>query len=140
MAIKKGDKVKIDYTGTFDDGVVFDSSEQHGSPLEFESGAGHIIRGLDRQIDGMELGEEKQVRIEPKEAYGDRNPELVQSIPKDKLPMKVEAGQMIMLGDQQGNRFPAVIAEVTTELVKIDLNHPLAGKPLNFKVKVVGID
>jgi FKBP-type peptidyl-prolyl cis-trans isomerase 2 len=140
MAVTKGSKVKIEYKGTFDDGSVFDSSEQHGSPLEFESGSGQIIKGLDSEVEGMEVGQEKDVRIEPSLAYGDRNPELVQTVPKEKLPMEVKQGQMILLGDPDGNRFPAVIADVTKDLVKIDLNHPLAGKHLNFKIKVVGID
>lgn len=140
MAVTKGSKVKIEYKGTFDDGSVFDSSEQHGSPLEFEAGSGQIIKGLDKEVQGMEVGQEKDVRIEPSLAYGDRNPELVQTVPKEKLPMEVKQGQMILLGDPDGNKFPAVIADVTKDLVKIDLNHPLAGKHLNFKIKVVGID
>jgi peptidylprolyl isomerase len=140
MTVAKGSKVKIEYKGTFDDGTVFDSSEQHGSPLEFEAGSGQIIKGLDKEVEGMEVGQEKDVRIEPGLAYGDRNPELVQTVPREKLPMEVKQGQMILLGDPDGNKFPAVIADVTKDIVKIDLNHPLAGKPLNFKIKVVGID
>jgi len=140
--IEKGKKVKLEYTGTFDDGTVFDASEKHGKPLEFESGAGQIIKGLDSQVMGMKVNEEKQVRIEAKDAYGDVNPKLVQTIPRDKLPadMEVKEGLMLMLSNPEGHQFPATVKKVTDTEVTLDMNHPLAGKDLNFKVKVISIE
>ncbi len=141
MPVKKGDKVKIEYTGTFDDGTVFDSSEKHGKPLEFEAGAGHVIKGFDAAVLGMEKGQEKEIKIQPKEAYGDRNPNLIKKIPKSQLPQgkEVKKGMMLMLSTPDGKQMPATIAEVTDDSISIDLNHPLAGKNLNFKIKVVDI-
>ncbi len=139
--VKKGSKVKIEYTGTFEDGTVFDSSEKQGAPLEFEAGSGQIIKGLDDAIIGMKKGEEKNLEIEPGEAYGDRNPQLLKRLPKEQFPpdKKIEAGTLLALQAQNGSQLPVRVAEVTENEVVLDLNHPLAGKKLNFKVKVVEI-
>ncbi len=139
--VKKGSKVKIDYTGTFDDGTVFDSSERHGAPLEFEAGSGQIIKGLDDAMIGMKKGEEKNVEIEPGKAYGDHNPQLLKRLPKEMFPKdkKIEAGMLLALQAPNGSQLPVRVAEVTDKEIVLDLNHPLAGKKLNFKVKVVEI-
>ncbi|MCK4521880.1 MAG: peptidylprolyl isomerase [Nanoarchaeota archaeon] len=140
MAIKKGDKVKVEYTGTLDDGTVFDTSEGK-QPLEFEAGAGQLIKGFDEAIMGMEKGEEKEIKLTPEKAYGDHNPELIKKIPRDKIPVpegkEIKPGMMLALGTPDGKQIPAKITEVTDKEITIDLNHPLAGKNLNFKVKVI---
>jgi len=140
MPIKKGDKIKVDYTGTFDDGTVFDTSEGK-QPLEFEAGAGKVIKGFDEAVIGMEKDEEKEIKIEPKEAYGDINPQMVQKIPRDKLPpgQEPKPGMMLGLGTPDGKQMPARITEVNEKEITIDLNHPLAGKTLNFKIKIIEI-
>jgi FKBP-type peptidyl-prolyl cis-trans isomerase 2 len=141
MAVGNGDKVKVEYKGTLDDGTVFDSSEAHGEPLEFEVGTGQIIPGFEEAIMGMEEGEEKEFKLEPSEAYGEHNPELVKAVPRDKMPLdeEPEAGMMLLTELPNGAKIPAVITEVTKEEVTIDLNHPLAGKTLTFEIKVIGI-
>src|SRR3989344_3700815 len=126
--MKQGDKVKVHYTGTLSDGKVFDSSEGK-EPLEFEIG-----------IKGMKLNEEKTIKIVPKEAYGESQKELIITVPKEKFTQEVEVGGRLLLKGPQGQQIPAVVTEVTKDIIKIDLNHPLAGKELNFKVKVVGIN
>lgn len=139
MPIKNGDKVKVEYKGTLDDGTVFDSSEKHGEPLEFEIGAGQIIPGFEDAIMGMENGDEKEFKLEASEAYGDRNPQLVQKIPRDQMPKEVERGMVLVVGLPNGAQIPVKVTEVTDEWVTIDLNHPLAGENLNFKIKIVDI-
>lgn len=140
MPIKKGDKVKIDYTGTLEDGTVFDSSEKHNEPLEFEAGADQMIKGFDDAVIGMKKGEEKEITLQPSEAYGDLNPQLLQKVPRDKMPEgDLQPGMMIMVGLQNNQQVHARIAIVTDDNVTIDLNHPLAGKVLNFKIKVVDV-
>jgi len=142
MAIKKGDKIKVEYTGTFDDGKVFDSSEKHGKPLEFEVGASQVIKGFDEAVIGMEKDEEKEVKIPSAEAYGQQKPELVKKVPRDKLPKEPEPkpGMVLAVGAPNGQQIPAMIKEVTETEITIDLNHPLAGKNLNFKLKIVEIN
>jgi len=141
MPVKKGDKIKVEYTGTLNDGTVFDSSEKHGKPLEFEVGAGTVIKGFDEAVVGMELGEEKEITLPPAEAYGDHNPQFLKKMPRSQLPegQEPKEGMMLIVTAPNGTKLPAKIAEVTAETVTIDLNHPLAGKALNFKIKVVDI-
>jgi FKBP-type peptidyl-prolyl cis-trans isomerase 2 len=141
MPITKGSKVKVDYEGTFDDGSVFDSSKHgdHSHPLEFEAGSGQVIKGFDDAVIGMEKGQEKTIKLKPEQAYGYVNAQMVQKIPREKVPkdQDIKAGMMVALGTPDGHQIPARIAEVTDEFITIDLNHPLAGKNLNFKIKVV---
>lgn len=139
MAIKDGDTIKISYTGTLDDGSVFDSSENHDAPLEFTVGSGQVIPGFDEAVRGMEVGEEKTFRIEPADAYGETNPEMTQTVPKSMLQCDTEIteGMMIMVGTADGQQMPARISEVTDETLTLDMNHPLAGKALTFSIKVI---
>lgn len=141
MTIKTGDKVKIEYTGTLDDGVVFDSSADHGTPLEFEVGGGQVIKGFDDAVLGMKENEEKQFSILPADAYGEHDPTLVQKVPREVFPQDAELvpGLLFEAGLPTGEKVPATITEVQGEIVTVDLNHPLAGKRLNFKIKVSAI-
>ena len=139
--IKKGNKVKIEYTGTFDDGTVFDASEKHGQPLEFEVGAGQVVKGFDDAVMGMTKGEEKKIVISPAEGYGEVRTDLLKKVPRKQLPQDQEpkVGMILAVGMPNGMQFPARIVAVTKDDVTIDLNHPLAGKTLHFKIKVADI-
>ena len=141
MPIKNGDKVKIEYTGKLDDGTIFDSSEMHGVPLEFKVGAKQVIKGFENAIIGMEKGEEKEIKLEPKEAYGYPDEQLIKNVPKDKMPQggEIKPGMLLGLTLPNGAQVPAKVLEVTDTEVIIDLNHPLAGKTLNFKIKAVDV-
>ena len=134
MAIKKGDTVKVHYTGTFDDGKVFDSSEGK-EPLQFAAGQGQVVKGFDEAVVGMKQGEEKEIHVTPENAYGDRNDQLVQQVPKDNVPPDVKEGMVLGVKTPDGKQFPATVTEVG-EQITLDLNHPLAGKNLNFKIKI----
>lgn len=138
MPVKKGDKISVEYTGTFDDGTVFDSSVGK-QPLEFEVGSGQLIKGFDTAVIGMSQGQEKTIKLKPEEAYGNIIDSLIRSFPRSQFPKEPEAkpGMMLMVGTPDGRKFPAMIKEVGGEEIKIDMNHPLAGKTLNFKIKVV---
>jgi peptidylprolyl isomerase len=140
MAVKKGDTVKVEYEGKLDDGTVFDSSKKHGQPLEFEAGAGKVIPGFDNAVIGMEEGEEKTVKIDVKDAYGERNDQLVKEVPRTQMPEgDIKEGMMLGVGLPNGQQVPATISKVEAETVTLDLNHPLAGKNLTFEIKVIGI-
>lgn len=141
MAIKKGDKVSVHYTGTLEDGSVFDSSIDRGQPLEFEVGSGQLIRGFDSAVIGMEKGQEREVTLKPGDAYGDPNPAMMQDIPRDKLPKEHEPqpGMMLVMTMPNGMQVPVKITKVTQEKVTLDLNHPLAGRTLKFKIKIVDV-
>ena len=141
MTAKNGDKVKIEYTGTLDDGTVFDSNVEHGNLLEFEVGSGHVIKGFDDAILGMKEGEEKQFSIAPAEAYGEHDPTLIQKVPKEIFPQDAElvSGLLFETGLPTGEKVPAMITSIEGGIVTVDLNHPLAGKRLNFKIKLSAI-
>lgn len=141
MPVKNGDKIKIEYTGTLEDGVIFDSTEKHGKPLEIEMGAGLVIKGFEEALLGMEVGEEKEVTIESEKAYGHYNPALKHQVPREKLPEgDLKPGMMLMVGLQNGQQTPAKIVEINDQTVTIDLNHPLVDKTLKFKLKIVEIN
>ena len=86
MVVEKGNKIKVEYEGKLETGEVFDSTEKHGNPLEFEVGSGQLIKGFDEAVIGMDVNEEKTFRIESKDGYGERKEELVTKVPKDKFP------------------------------------------------------
>ena len=140
MAIKKGDRVKIEYKGTFDNGEVFDSSEGK-EPIEFVAGEGKVIPGFDNAVMGMEKNQEKEVKIASKDAYGEHNPDLIKKVPREVLPKEQtpKPGMILGMKAPNGQQMMARITEVTDKEITIDLNHPLAGKNLNFKIKVVDI-
>jgi len=140
MKVENGVKVSLDYEGKFENGEIFDSSSS-GSPLEFVVGSGQVIPGFDNSVLGMEEGEEKEFKIEPKDAYGEINEELKKEVPRSALPQdKVpEVGMTLVMNAPNGQQIPARVAEVTDKNVTIDLNHPLAGKKLIFKIKVIGV-
>jgi len=141
MKVKKGDTIKVEYEGRFEDGEVFDSSEKHGEPLEFEVGSGMMIKGFDEAVVGMEKGEEKEVKVKSADAYGERMDEMVKDFPKDKMPKgDIKPGVMLTMVHPSGAQLLAKVVEVKDDTVKIDLNHPLAGKDLVFKIKVVGVE
>jgi FKBP-type peptidyl-prolyl cis-trans isomerase 2 len=141
MPVKNGDKIKVEYEGKLDDGTIFDSTDKHGEPLEFEVGSGQIIPGFDTAVIGMEKDEEKEVKLEPCDAYGEPKPELIKQVPKEQLPQdeELKVGMMLMLTLPNGMQLAAIISEVGDENITLDLNHPLAGKTLNFKIKIIEI-
>ena len=140
MAVEKGNKIKVDYVGRFENGEVFDASSKHGEPLEFVAGQGMVVAGFDSAVIGMDVGEEKEVTLKPEEAYGEADPRVIQKIPKENFPPEAKVGMMIGVPLANGQQIPAKITEITDSEVTIDMNHPMVGKTLIFKIKVVEIN
>ena len=141
MAVKKGDTIKVHYTGTLTDGTEFDSSHKRNEPLQFNAGEGQMIPGFDKEVLGMEEGDTKTFTIPSSEAYGDRNEDMVISMAKDRFPSEFEftEGVMVQVQTEQGQTMTPTIAEVKDSEVMLDFNHPLAGKDLTFDIELVGI-
>jgi peptidylprolyl isomerase len=135
--IKRGDTISVNYTGTFESGEVFDSSEGN-SPLKFTVGAGQLIKGFDDAVVGMKRGDKKKVTIAPENAYGERRDDHVVDFPAANIPedMEMTAGTVVQLSDESGRAFPAVVTEINDDVVKMDVNHPLAGKTLIFDIEI----
>lgn len=138
--VKAGDTVSIHYTGTLSDGSVFDSSEGR-DPLQFTVGSGQIISGLDKELPGMKVGEDKTVTIPAAEAYGDTNPQARQGVPRDQFPPEIDlqVGVQLQVQTPDGQAVPVTIVEVGEEEIVLDANHPLAGKDLTFAFSLVAI-
>lgn len=139
--VKKGDKVKVHYHGKLTTGETFDSSEGR-DPLAFEVGSGMVIKGFDDGVTGMEIGEKKTIHIPVEEAYGNKNPEMVVKMPKDRFPedMEVEVGLPLMMSDESGQQFQVVVTDIDEDGVTLDANHPLAGEDLIFDLELVEIE
>lgn len=132
--------VSIHYTGTLDDGQVFDSS-QGRQPLEVEVGAGRVLKKFENALVGMALNEKKVFTLACEDAYGERNDDLNHTFARSELPAEADpkVGDVLSLTSSDGQQFPARIAEADDDKVVVDLNHPLAGQSLTFDVEVVGI-
>ena len=137
MAIKDKDKVWVEYEGKLENGEIFDSTKLHDNePLEFIVGYGMLVSGFENAVLGMNIGEEKEVTLGPGDAYGERNPAYIQRLPKDKFPAESKEGMQIGIPTPMG-QIPALISKVGEDFVELDLNHPLAGKTLIFRIKIV---
>lgn len=133
--------ISLDYTLRLDDGEIVDSSSGR-EPLEFIQGQGQIIPGLEQELYGMEVGDEKAVTVTPEDGYGERQADRVQTIPRNAFPddMELEQGMQVRLQDSNsGQVFEAFVEEIHPENVKLDFNHPLAGETLHFDVKIAGV-
>jgi FKBP-type peptidyl-prolyl cis-trans isomerase 2 len=136
--VENGNTVKVHYTGTFEDGQVFDSSMERNEPITFTVGGKQVIPGFENAIIGMGIGESKKVTLAPEEAYGNIVNEMIQSVPKQYVPDTVTVGEMLTTQTEQG-QFNVVVKEVNEENVILDGNHPMAGKTLVFELEVVEI-
>lgn len=138
--VKKGDTVLIHYTGRYKDGKVFDSSLER-EPLQFEVGAGKILKGVENAVIGMQPGENKNVTVKPEEAYGDYNENLLMEMPKERIPENIspKVGMQLQLFNEKGQELPVVVTEILDKSIRLDANHPQAGKELIFEINLVEI-
>ncbi len=136
----EGKIVKIHYTGSLDDGEVFDTSRLSGEPIEFECMAGTVIKGFDDAVKDMEVGDKKHIHLEPEEAYGPIREELIQTVPVSSVPnaKDLPVGEAVYMQGPSGP-FPAKVVSVDDDHVVFDMNHPMAGKPLNFELELVEV-
>lgn len=135
--VKAGDTIAVHYKGTLGDGTIFDSSEGR-EPLQFEAGAGMMIKGFDDAVMGMKVGDKKTIQIPAAEAYGDYRDDMVITVNRSEIPSNIplQIGGMLTMHDGQ-HEIPVLITEVTDDTVKLDANHALAGKDLTFDIELV---
>lgn len=138
---QQGKTVSVHYTGKLEDDTVFDSS-RGGDPLSFEIGSGQIIPGFEKGVVGMTPGETKTVEVSAEEAYGPYREDQVVEVEREKLPEDIEpeVGQQLQVQQTNGQTAVVTIKEVTPAAVRLDANHPLAGKDLTFEIEVVSIE
>lgn len=137
---KKGDKVKVHYTGKLKDGTIFDSSLQR-EPLEFIIGGGMVIAGFDEGVLGLQIGENITVNIAPEQGYGPHRPEMMITIPRQQFPahLNPQIGDKYQVPDPTGRVSVLTVTDLNTENVTLDANHELAGKDLIFEIQLLEI-
>lgn len=140
VTAQQGSKVQVHYVGKLDDGTVFDSSEGK-NPLEFTIGDGQLIPGFDQGVIGMELGQSKTLLIPPEEGYGFHRPEGMLEIQRWEIDPSIplEIGTRLQANQQGGGLVQFTVIALESETVKLDSNHPLAGKDLTFEVQLVAL-
>lgn len=136
-----GKTCRTHYRGTFNDGTQFDSSYDRGQPLEFVCGAGMMIKGFDKAVANMKVGEKVNVHLTPAEAYGESDPRAIFRVEIAQMPGAegLTVGQRVYLQGPDGNPFPVTVAEKTDTMITFDANHEMAGKELNFLIELVEV-
>ena len=137
-----GSVVEIHYKGTLTDGTQFDSSYDRGSPITTTVGQGNLIAGFENALIGMKKGQTKSITLAPEEAYGPSNPDAFNTVQRNQFPADyvfVE-GQPVQGTTEGGQPIFATIASFTDTDVTLDMNHPLAGKELNFDIELVNVE
>jgi FKBP-type peptidyl-prolyl cis-trans isomerase 2 len=134
--IREGSQVALEYTLSDEAGTVIESNKGK-QPMSYIHGKSQIIPGLEKELSGMKVGEEKKIQIKPEDGYGPVNPDAFQEVPKDKLPPEaLKVGTMLMAQGPQGQGIPVRVHEIKDTTVIMDFNHPMAGKTLSFDVKI----
>jgi len=136
----EGNTVRVHYTGTLDDGTVFDSSVG-GDPLEFTIGQGQMIPGFERGVVGMEEGETRTLVIAADQAYGVHRPDGVFELDRSEIPTTIplEVGMQLQATGPGGRPVSMTVAALSDDKITMDANHPLAGKDLTFEIELVAI-
>ena len=139
LKVDDGKVVSMYYT-LHVDGKVVDSSDG-GEPLQFIQGMGHIIPGLEHQLYDMEVGQSKNVTVAAKDGYGETDEAAFMEVPREAFPPNVplETGTELELRDQSGNPAYARVDSVSEKSVRLNMNHPLAGKELHFDVRIADL-
>ena len=140
--VQSGQTVSVHYRGTLDDGSEFDNSRNRGQAMEVEVGSGQLIAGFDAALLGMTVGEVKNIHLNAEEAYGPIHEQAVQETPKNLFPpdFAFKTGELIQGRAPTGQPIMAKIVEEKESTVVLDMNHPLAGKDLNFEIELMSID
>ncbi len=140
MLVKNGDTVNIHYTGKFEDGQEFDSSKGK-DPLTFKVGSGQVIPGFEEAVIGMKEGEKKKISISPEKAYGELRKDLIKEFPRSMLGTgQVSVDQVVQLKTVDDQIVSARVEGLADNTVTFNLNHPLAGKTLCFKLELINIE
>ena len=139
LKVNDGHVVSMEYTLKID-GEIADTSKGR-EPLEFVHGAGNIIPGLEREMRGMAVGESKDVVVAAADGYGEEDDKAFMDVPREQFPKEIpmKVGTEIQVQNQEGQPMYARITTVGDKSVRLDFNHPLAGKDLHFAVTVVGL-
>lgn len=133
-----GKVITLEYTVKAENNEVYDTNVGQ-TPFTYTQGSKQVIPGVQSAVDGMAVGQTKQVVVPPTEGYGERDPNAVAEVSKTNVPQNIEVGTRLEGKDQSGREISLTVTEIKDETVLLDLNHPLAGKTLYFDLKVINI-
>ncbi len=138
--VKEGDTVRVHYVAKLTDGTVFDSSEGR-DPIELTVGAGQVLPLFEESLHGMKAGDKKTFNVKSEEAYGERRDDLIVDVERSQLPedFNYEVGTQLQVAGEGGQPAIVTVMEIGEESVKLDANHPLAGKDLVFDIELESI-
>lgn len=133
---------QVHYIGSYDDGTLFESSYEYGEPLQYYCGMGVMIPGFDKAVVDMEVGDIVDIHLEPEEAYGMPDPNLIMVIEKDRIHglETLTVGEKATFSDQFGRPFQVLVTDMDDTTVTLDANHEMAGKALNFRIELVSVN
>jgi len=139
--IEVGQTVSIHYVGTFEGGEEFDNSRTRGEPIVCEVGGGQLIKGFDSALVGMTVGEVKNISLQPEDAYGEIVQEAIQEVPRTSFPVgfQLVTDAVVEGQNEMGESLRATILSYDDDNVRLDFNHPMAGKNLNFEIEIVDV-
>ena len=139
LTVSKNVVVGLAYT-LYVDGAIEDNAPA-SAPLEYLHGRGNLIPGMESQIEGMKVGEKKNITVDPADGYGEHDPELVIALDRSLLPAgyPLHKGHYLPLGDEAGNHYKGLILSWDENTITVDINHPMAGKTLVFDVEIVSL-
>jgi peptidylprolyl isomerase len=137
---KSGDHVKVSFIGKMENGAIFATSQGH-EPLEFTIGDGSVLPGVDQAVAGMALGEHKTITLPPQEGFGEQNDSLIVTVERSHFPKDFEPqeGMELHIPQPDGSIVFFKILQILNDKVKLDANHPLAGKTLTFELELLEI-
>lgn len=140
QTVKNGDTVKVHYHGRLTNGTTFDSSEGR-APLEFQVGAGMVIKGFENGVLDMKVGDKKTIHIPVDQAYGPKSEEMIIEFPKENMPpdLNPQIGDELQMSNPQGQVFQVKVVGVNDQSITLDANHALAGEDLIFDLELVEI-
>jgi FKBP-type peptidyl-prolyl cis-trans isomerase SlyD len=140
--IKTGSLVSLQYTLSGEDGKTIETNKGK-EPIKYVQGQNMMIPGLEKELAGMKIGQEKHVKVKPEDGYGQVDPRRYQEFPKDKIPpdelKQIKVGSMVPLTAPNGQTYTFPVTEIKEKTIVVNLNHPMAGKTLVFDVKVLDI-
>lgn len=136
-----GTTVTLTFEGRLPDGKVYDKKTAD-DPLTFQVGRDLVLDGFEREVREMKVGEKKTFTIKDWEAFGEYREGLVDEIPMEAMPniKGLERGKVIWIIDDNEQKVPVTVKDITRDAVTIDYNHPLAGNALTFDVEIIDID
>ncbi len=140
IMIQHGKKVSLEYTVFLEDGTQIDTNIGE-DPLVFVLGSHQVFPALENELMGLKVGDSKKISLKPEEAYGKIMPDAFRELELESIPQEFRfVGAVIGIQDPSGGVFPIRVHDIKEEKIILDFNHPLAGKALQFEVKVLGVD